>query len=98
MKIKEIEKIDKYLDQENSKTEGHEVDGNTNGTLWTRNGRKKFGRKTGNKGVIPMVLCGQGTVVKSSEERLEIIRSRIETVETIALMGPARILRTVLDT
>ena len=50
--------------------------------------------------VIPIEVGALGTVAKGLEERLEKLenRRRIETIQTTALLRPARILRRVLET
>ena len=49
--------------------------------------------------VVPVIVGALGTVPKTLRERLEEIgiRGRIETVQTTALLGTARILRKVLE-
>ena len=50
--------------------------------------------------VIPIVIVALGAVIKELIKRMGelVIRSRVETIQTIALLRSARILRRVLET
>ena len=50
--------------------------------------------------IIPFVIGAFGTVTKGLSKRLEDleVRGQVETVQTTALLGTARILRNVLET
>ena len=76
VKIKESEKINKYIDL------AREL------------------RKLWNMKVVPIVIGVLGTVPKSLEKNLgELeVRGRIETIQSTALLGSARILRRVRET
>ena len=50
--------------------------------------------------IVPIVIGALGTISKALEKNLSelVIRRRIETIQTTALLGSARILRRVLET
>ena len=50
--------------------------------------------------IIPIVICAFGTVTKGLLNGLEDLEigGRVETIQTTALLGRARILRKVLET